>query len=303
MANPPRPTARDFDPRVLQLFDRYVHGDIDRRGFLAGAGRLAIGAAAAAGLLAALTPKFAEAQQIRPDDPRLRTDRIEFDSPEGYGRARGYLARPVGDAPLPAVLVVHENRGLNPHIEDVTRRFALAGFVAFAPDALFPLGGYPGDEDAARAAFQKLDLDRSRQDFLAAARWLQESPSGNGQLGAVGFCWGGAMVNWLATRLPTLAAAAPFYGSAPPLEDVPGIRAEMLHVLAENDERVDAGWPAYEAALQAAGVRYALFRPAGTQHGFHNDTTPRYDADAAAEAWTRTLELFERTLAADDAAA
>jgi carboxymethylenebutenolidase len=194
------------------------------------------------------------------------------------------------------VLVAHENRGLNPHIEDVARRFALEGFVALAPDALFPLGGYPGDEDPARAAFAKLDPAKTREDFLAAADWLRALDGGDAGVGAVGFCWGGATTNFLATRLPWLAAAAPFYGSAPPVEDVPKIRAELLVVLAENDERVNATWPAYADALKAAGKTYALYQPAGTQHGFHNDTTPRYDADAAAEAWARTVALFRRTL-------
>jgi len=198
--------------------------------------------------------------------------------------------------PLPVVLVVHENRGLNPHIEDVARRFALANFIAFAPDALFPLGGYPGDEDAARALFGKLDQAKTKEDFLAAAEMLDGIEGGNRRLGVVGFCYGGGMANFLATRLPKLAAAAPFYGSAAPLEDVPKIKAELLIVLAANDERVNAGWPAYETALKDAGVRYALYQPPETQHGFHNDTTPRYSEAAAREAWSRTIALFERSL-------
>jgi carboxymethylenebutenolidase len=276
-----------------------VHGDIDRRGFLAGAAKLAIGAATATGLLAALTPQFAAAQQIAGDDPRIAASYVEFASPAGHGRGRGYFVRPT-EAPgaLPMVLVVHENRGLNPHIEDVARRFALAGFIAFAPDALFPRGGYPGDEDTARAGFAQLDQDRTRQDFLAAVRFLQTLDSSNGRLGAVGFCWGGATVNWLATELPELAAAAPFYGVAPPSDRVEKIRARMLVVLAANDERVNATWPEYELALKAAGVRYELFQPAGTEHGFHNDTTPRYDEAAATEAWNRTVAMFTSTLAA-----
>jgi carboxymethylenebutenolidase len=194
------------------------------------------------------------------------------------------------------VLVVHENRGLNPHIEDVARRFALEGYVAFAPDALFTLGGYPGDEDAARALFGKLDVGKTRADFLAASEWLCRVDGGDGRWAATGYCWGGGIVNWLATQRPDLAAAAPFYGQAPPLEDVAKIRAELLVVLAAEDERINAGWPAYRAALDAAGTCYSVFQPAGTQHGFHNDTTPRYDAAAAKEAWTRTLALFARTL-------
>jgi carboxymethylenebutenolidase len=297
MANTPRSKASDFDPEVLRLFDQYVHGHIDRRGFLAGAARFAVGATGAASLLAALSPQFAAAQQVKTDDKRLSTRYIEFASPKGYGKARGYLARPAkASGPLPVVLVVHENRGLNPHIEDITRRLALENFIAFAPDALFPLGGYPGDEDAARALFQKLDQARTREDFVAAADMLGGIDGGNGRLGVIGFCYGGGMANFLATRLPNLAAAAPFYGSAPPLEDVPRIKAELLVVLAANDERINAGWPAYEAALKSAGVRYSLYQPADTQHGFNNDTTPRYDEDAAHEAWHRSLELFNRTL-------
>lgn len=298
MSTPPRLTAKDFDPEVLRLFDRYVHGDIDRRGFLAGAAKLAIGASAAAGLLAVLSPRFAAAQQVAPDDPGVRAESVEFASPSGYGTVGGYLVRPAQEhGPTPRVLVAHENRGLNPHIEDVARRFALEGFVALAPDALFPLGGYPGDEDAARAAFAKLDQDKTREDFLAAADWLRALDGGDAGVGAVGFCWGGATTNFLATRLPWLGAAVPFYGTAPPVDDVAKIRAELLVVLADDDERVNATWPGYEAALQAAGKSYALYRPPGTQHGFHNDTTPRYDAEAAKTAWARTVALFRRTLA------
>lgn len=297
MPDIPRSKASDFDPEVLRLFDLYVHGAIDRRGFLAGAARFAVGAAGAAGLLAALNPKFAAAQQVRPDDERLSVQRVEFASPKGYGRGRGYLARPAkAGGKLPVVLVVHENRGLNPHIEDIARRLALENFIAFAPDALFPLGGYPGDEDAARALFAKLDQAKTHEDFLAAADWLGKVDGGNGRMGVVGFCYGGGVANFLATRLPHLAAAAPFYGMAPPSADVAGIKAELLVVLADNDERIDAAWPAYEAALKAAGVRYTLFRPAGTQHGFNNDTTPRYDADAAKLAWSRTMDFFARHL-------
>ncbi|MDR7193199.1 dienelactone hydrolase family protein [Luteimonas terrae] len=296
MTTPPKQTARDFDPDVLALFDEYVHGAIDRRGFLTRAGRIA-GAAGAVGLLAALSPQFARAQQIAPDDARLQTRHVEFDSPKGNGRGRGYLAQPAeAGGPLPVVLVVHENRGLNPHIEDVARRIALEGYIAFAPDALFPKGGYPGEEDAARALFATLDQDRAQQDFLAAAGWLQAIDGGNGRLGVVGFCYGGGMANWLATQLPSLRAAVPFYGPAAPLEDVPKIAAELLVVLASNDARVNAQWPDYEAALKTAGKTFALYQPADTEHGFNNDTTPRYDEAAAKDAWSRMLALFERTL-------
>jgi len=293
----PRHTASDFDPEVLRLFDQYVHGMIDRRGFLSGAARFAVGSAGAAALLAALSPQFAAAQQVKPDDARLSAKYVEFASPEGYGKARGYLARPAkAKGPLPVVLVVHENRGLNPHIEDIARRLALDDFIAFAPDALFPLGGYPGDEDAARELFGKLDQAKTREDFVAAAELLGHVEGGNGRLGVVGFCYGGGIANVLATRLPHLKAAAPFYGVAPLAEDVAKIKAELLVVLAANDDRVNATWPGYETALKASGVHYTMFQPPGTQHGFNNDTTPRYDKDAAAEAWRRTLALFNRTL-------
>ena len=292
-----RLTASDFDPEVLSIFDEYVHGDIDRRTFLERVGRIAVVTATAVALLGALSPRFAEARQVPEDDARLDARHVEFDSPKGYGRGRGYLVRPAAtQEPLPLVLVVHENRGLNPHIEDVARRVALEKFVAFAPDALFPLGGYPGDEDQARTLFQKLDQAKTFEDFVAATRFLRGQPGVRDRLGVVGFCYGGAMANRLAIELPDLAAAVPFYGSAPPLERVDAIRAELLIHFASNDERVNASWPAYEAALRKAGVKYAAHVYPDTEHGFHNDTTPRYDADAAALAWKRTLALFERTL-------
>lgn len=293
----PRPTADDFAPEVLQLFDRYVHGDLSRRGFLEGAQKYATGAAGAAGLLAALSPQFAAAQQVAPDDKRIATRTVEFDSPQGNGKVRGLLALPAGaKGRLPTVLVVHENRGLNPHIEDIARRLAVDGFAAFAPDALFTLGGYPGDEDKARELFGKLDAPKTRADFVAATRWLQALPEGNGRVGVVGFCWGGGISNYLATQLPELAAAVPFYGANPPAEDVPKIKARLRVHYAGNDERINAGAPAYEAALKAAGVRHEIHHYPGTQHGFNNDTTPRYDASAAKLAWQRTLDLFRDTL-------
>ncbi len=299
-----RPSAKDFDPEVMRLFDQYVHGVIDRRGFLAGAGRFAVGAGGVLGLLAALSPQFAAAQQVRPDDSRLVTSHLEFNSPQGNGKGRGYLVRPsAATGPLSVVMVVHENRGLNPHIEDVARRMALEGFIAFAPDALFTLGGYPGDEDAARKLFGKLDQSKTREDFVAAAHMLHGLQGGSGKLGVVGFCYGGAIANLLATRLPDLAAAAPFYGSAPALEDVCCIGAEMLVVLADNDERVNATWPGYRQALEKAGTSHTLFKPSATQHGFHNDTTPRYDEVAAAEAWRLTVDLFDRNLRRGNTAA
>jgi carboxymethylenebutenolidase len=292
-----RKTAHDFDQDLLVLFDAYVHGDIDRRGFLDKASKYAVGGVTAAMLLDQLSPKFAEAQVVSPKDERLKAEFVEVPSPKGYGTARGYLVRPArAEGKLPGVLVIHENRGLNPHIEDVARRLALDNFVAFAPDALFTLGGYPGGEDEARALFPKLDQARVREDFIAAAGWLKARPECTGKYGAVGFCYGGGMVNWLATRLPDLGAGVAFYGSAAPLEDVAGIKAPLMIQSAETDERINAGWPAYEAALKAAGVRYERHLYPGTQHGFNNDTTPRYDAAAANLAWQRTLEFLGRHL-------
>ncbi len=302
----PRLTSKDFPPEVLSLFDRYVHGSLDRRGFLKEASRYAVGALTAAGFLDALSPRFAAAQQVPPGDPRLAVSSVEFASPKGYGKARAYLARPAKEAgghakassKLPVVLVVHENRGLNPHIEDIARRLALEGFIALAPDALFPLGGYPGDEDAARDKFKQLDQAKTREDFLAAAAHARGLPGGNGKLGVVGFCYGGGMAGYLATRLPDLDASVSFYGSAPALEDVPKIKAPLLIHFAATDERINAGWPDYEKTLKASKVRYEAFTYPGTQHGFNNDTTPRYDEAAAKLAWTRTLEFFRANLKA-----
>lgn len=293
----PRKTAHDFDQELLILFDAYVHGLIDRRAFLDKAAKFAVGGVTAAMLLDQLSPKFLEAQVIKPEDPRIKAQHVEYESPKGYGRMRGYLAQPAKPAGrLPGVLVIHENRGLNPHIEDVTRRLALENFVAFAPDALFPLGGYPGDEDKARELFQKLDQSKTREDFIAAFEWLKARPETNGRVGAVGFCYGGGMVNFLATRLPDLAAGVPFYGSSPNVEDVPKIKAPLLVQSAEVDERINASWPAFEAALKGANVRYERFLYPGTQHGFNNDTTPRYDAAAAKLAWERTLAHLNKYL-------
>jgi carboxymethylenebutenolidase len=292
-----RKKASDFDQELLNLFDQYVHGGIDRRGFLDRAGKFAVGGMTAAMLLDALNPAFAEAQQVPKDDKRLQAVYVEYDSPQGSGRMRGYLARPANAAgKLPGVLVVHENRGLNPHIEDIARRLALENFVAFAPDALTPKGGYPGDEDKARELFATLDQAKTREDFVAAAAYLKGRPDCTGKIGVVGFCYGGGIANMLATRLPDLAAAVPFYGNQPPAEDVAKIKAPLLIHYAENDERINAGWPAYEAALKAANVKYTMFKYAGTQHGFNNDTTPRYDEAAAKLAWQRTIGFFDKHL-------
>ena len=293
----PRLTAADFAPEVLALFDRYVHGGLSRRGFLDAAGRYAVGGATAAGLLAALAPDFASAQQVSPTDPRLVATTLAFDSPQGYGKASGYLVKPARAAgDVPAVLVIHENRGLNPHIEDITRRLALAGYVAFAPDALFTLGGYPGDEDKAREQFGMLDPAKVQADFLAAAQLLKTHAGTNGRVGAVGFCFGGGLVNWLATQWPDLNAGVPFYGVAPKLDLVGRIRAPLQLHFAGNDQRVNATWPPYESALKEAHAKYEAFVYPGVEHGFNNDTTPRYDAKAAALAWQRTLAFFAQNL-------
>ena len=297
----PLTKASDFPPEVLSLFDKYVHNVIDRRGFLEGAAKFAAGGLTAAAFLEALSPRFAEAQQVAKTDPRIKAESVEFPSPHGYGKGKGYLVMPARDAAkgatkLPAILVVHENRGLNPHIEDVARRLALEGFITFAPDALFPLGGYPGDEDKGRELFAKLDQAKTREDFVAAAGFLRARPQSNGKLGVVGFCYGGGVANFLATRLPDLNAAVAFYGNAPPLDKVSAIKAALQLHFAENDERINAGWPAYETALKAARIKYEAFHYPGTQHGFNNDTTPRYDPAAAKLAWQRTVAFFGRNL-------
>ena len=292
-----RKTANDFHPDVLKLFDKYVHGDIPRRDFLKSAARFAVGLVTAEGLLEALSPRFAEARQVEHGDPRIKAEYVEIPSPSGYGTVRGYQVRPssVGGR-LPTVLVVHENRGLNPHIEDIARRLALDNFIAFAPDALFPLGGYPGDEDKARELFPKLDQPKTKEDFLAAAAYLKTLPEGNGRVGVVGFCYGGGIANFLATRLPELGAAVPFYGNQPGAEEASKIKAPLLLHYAEKDERITAGWPKYEAALKAAGVKYEAHIYPGVQHGFNNDTTPRYDEAAAKLAWQRTVAFFNSHL-------
>jgi carboxymethylenebutenolidase len=296
---PQRMTAHDFDQELLILFDAYVHGNLDRRGFLNQAQRFAKAGVTAAGLLAALSPDFAAGQQVRPDDPKLKTQRLSYPSPAGSGTMKGYLARPAsaGANKLPAVLVIHENRGLNPHIEDIARRLALDGFMAFAPDALTPQGGYPGDEDKARGLFARLDQAKTEEDFLAGARWLDKRGDASGKLSAIGFCWGGGIVHVLATRMPELDAGVAFYGNTPAPEEAAKVKAALLIQQAAIDERINAAWPAYEAALKAAGVKYMAYRYPGTQHGFNNDTTPRYDAAAAKLAWGRTIPFLQATLA------
>jgi len=291
-----RKTAHDFDQDLLILFDAYVHGGVDRRTFLDRASKYAVGGVTALMLLEQLSPRFLDAQVIKPEDERIQQQYLEYASPNGYGTMRGYFARPVGaTGRAPGILVIHENRGLNPHIEDIARRLAVDGFVAFAPDALFPLGGYPGDEDKAREAFGKLEQPKAREDFVAAAAFLKSRPECTGKIGAVGFCYGGGMVNYLATRMGTeLSAGVAFYGSSPDLADVPKIRAPLMVQSAETDARINASWPAFENALKAARVSYERHLYPGTQHGFNNDTTPRFDAASAKLAWERTVAFFRQ---------
>jgi carboxymethylenebutenolidase len=292
-----RQSAKDFHPEALKLFDDYVHGKLSRRGFLERASQFAVAGATAEGLLLALSPNFALGQQVPPGDARLKAGFVEYPSPEGYGTLRGYLVRPAKPkGKLPTILVVHENRGLNPHIEDIARRLALDDFIAFAPDALFPLGGYPGDEDKARDLFGKLDQTKTHADFIAAAQVLKTLPGGNGKVGVVGFCYGGGIANFLATRIPDLGAAVPFYGAQPSAEDAARIKAPLLLHYAGNDQRITAGWPAYESELKSAKVDYQAFIYPGVEHGFNNDTTPRYDPAAATLAWQRTVEFFNKHL-------
>lgn len=291
-------TAKDFHPAVLGLFDKFVHGDISRRDFLNQAAQYTVAGVTASGLLAALTPNFVQAKQIEETDTRIKTSTLEIESPKGNGKVRGYLASPANaKGKLPTVLVVHENRGLNPHIEDIARRLAVDGFIAFAPDALFTLGGYPGDEDKARELFPKLDQAKTREDFVAAASALKALPQGKGRVGVVGFCYGGGIANFLATSIADLGAAVPFYGGQPSEEDAAKIKAPLLLHYAGQDERINAGWPKYEAVLKANKVDYQAFIYPNVQHGFNNDTTPRFDAEAAKLAWSRTVQFFRQHLA------
>lgn len=289
--------AKDFHPEILRLFDRYIHGFIDRREFLDGASKFAVGSMTAAAILEAFTPNYAFGQQVAKDDARLKTEYLTYPSPQGNGTMRGYFVRPANAAgKLPGVLVVHENRGLNPHIEDVARRVALANFVAFAPDALTPLGGYPGTEEKAAELFGKLDAMKRTEDFIAAANFLKAHASTTGRIGVVGFCFGGGVANMLATRVPDLAAAVPFYGGQPAAADVPKINAPLLIHYGGLDERVNAGWPAFEAALKANKRNYTMHMYEGANHGFNNDTSPRYDKKSADLAWQRTIEFFNKNL-------
>lgn len=301
-----RKKASDFDPELLGLFHRYVHGGLSRREFLDGAAKFAVGGLTVAALWDMLKPNYALAQQVPKEDNRIKAEYTMYPSPKGNssnGTMRGLLARPAKGDKFPAVLVIHENRGLNPYIEDVVRRLAVAGFMAFGPDAIWPLGGYPNvdkygadADDKAREMQKQLDAGRITEDFVAAAEFLLKHPQSTGKLGAVGFCFGGGMVNRLAVRMPQLAAGVPFYGAAPAVEDVPKIKASLLLQFAEQDPNINKRWPEYEAALKTNGVKYEAFTYPQTNHGFHNDTTPRFDEAAAKLAWQRTIEHFNKTL-------
>ena len=294
----PRLTARDFAPELLELYDGYVHGRISRRQFLDRAGTFAVGGMTAVGVLAALGPDYALAQQVQFTDPDIVAEYIHYPSPEGHGQVRGYLVRPAkAEGPVPGVVVVHENRGLNPYIEDVARRVAKAGFVALAPDGLSSVGGYPGNDDQGRELQRQVDPEKLMNDFFAAIEYLLADGRTTGKVGITGFCYGGGVSHAAAVAYPELAAAVPFYGRQAKPEDVPRIKAPLLLHFAETDPNVNATWPAYEAALKAAGTTHEAHVYPGTGHGFHNDSTPRYDEAAAKLAWERTLSWFRRHLA------
>ncbi len=287
-----RKTATDFDPELLDLFDGYVHGAISKREFLDRAARLAVGGLTAAGLLSALSPNYALARQVDPDDPEIVTERLTYSSPDGHGEVAGLMARPAKGGPFGAVLVVHENRGLNPYIEDVVRRVAKAGYLALGPDGLTSLGGYPGNDDDGRALQRQLDRGKLLEDFFAGYEFLVGHPLSSGKVGAVGFCYGGGVCNALAVAYEEMACSVPFYGRQAAAEDVPRIEVPLLLHYAENDKRVNAGWPTYEAALKKHDKTFEAHFYEGANHGFHNDTTPRYDEAAANLAWDRTLDWF-----------
>lgn len=296
-----RKKASDFPQEVLKMFDSYVHGWMSRRDFLDGAAKFAVGGVTAAAMLEALKPNYAYAQQIAKDDPRIKVGYVDYESVNGSGKMRGYMARPANASAKnkrPGVLVIHENRGLNPYIEDVARRLAADGFVAFAPDALAPVGGYPGNEEQAAKMFASLDANKRVEDLLAAVPFIQSRTESNGRYGAVGFCFGGGIVNLMAVRLADMRAAVPFYGTSPTAADAAKIKAPMLIHFASLDERINAGWPAFEDGLKKGGARYQAHFYMDTNHGFHNDTTPRFDQAAARIAWNRTVNFFKENLGA-----
>jgi carboxymethylenebutenolidase len=292
-----RMRASDFPQELLDIFHEYQHGDITRRDFFDRAAKFAVGSLTVTAIWESLRPNYAWAQQVAKDDPRIVTSQETVPSPEGNGSIKGYLARPAqATGKLPSVLVIHENRGTNPYIQDVTRRLAVLDFMAFAPDGLTSVGGYQGDDEKAAAAFRTRDQAKLMPDFVASARWVRARPESSGKLGAIGFCYGGEVVNQLAVRLPELDAAAPFYGRQPSADEVPKIKARLLLQYAGNDSFINPGIPAFEAALKANAKAYELYVYEGTQHGFHNDTTPRYDEAAAKLAWQRTVDFFNGAL-------
>jgi carboxymethylenebutenolidase len=292
-----RKTAEEYPQELLDLFHEYQHGDMDRRRFLNSIGKFAVGGLTAAAIFESLTPNYVWAQTVDPQDKDLRVGYETVDSPAGNGSIKGYLVRPAKGKKFPSVLVIHENRGLNPYIEDVARRLGKAGYMAFAPDGLASVGGFPGTDEKGAELFRKVDGKKMTEDFVASAMWLKKRPDSTGKLGAVGFCFGGGIVNQLAVRLgKDLNAGVAFYGRQPGADDVPKIQAPLMLHYAGNDEGVNSGIPAFEAALKANKKKYEIFMYEGKQHGFHNDTTPRYDAAAAKLAWDRTLEFFKKNL-------
>ncbi|WP_442593498.1 YghX family hydrolase [Parapusillimonas sp. JC17] len=292
-----RLTAKDFAPELLELYDHYVHGKITKREFLSRAGKFALGGLTASALLASLRPNYALAQQVSFTDPDIVAEYISYPSPQGNGQVRAYLVKPAkAEGKPPAIVVVHENRGLNPYIEDVARRVAKAGFIALAPDGLTSQGGYPGNDDRGRELQQKVDPVKLMNDFFAAVEFMAAYEGASGKVGITGFCYGGGVANAAAVAYPELGAAVPFYGRQAKPEDVPRIKAPLLLQFAENDPNVNQTWPAYEAALKQHGKTYEAYIYPGTNHGFHNDSTPRYDKAAADLAWSRTLDWFNRYL-------
>jgi len=292
-----RKKASDYPQELLDIFHEYQHGDISRRDFMDRIKKFAVGGVTTAAIYESLKPNYAWAQQVPKEDSRIKTSYDTVPSPQGNGSIKGYLAKPASAAgKVPAVIVIHENRGLNPYIEDVARRFAVANFIAYAPDGLTSVGGYPGDDEKGAAKFREVNGPKMLEDFVAAASWLKSHPQSSGKIGAIGFCFGGGIVNQLAVRMPDLGAGAPFYGRQPSAEDTAKIKAPLMLHYAGNDPGVDQGIPAFEAALKANNKKYEVFVYDGAQHGFHNDTTPRYDEKAAKLAWQRTLEFFNKSL-------
>jgi len=292
-----RKTADQYPQELLDLFHEYQHGDMDRRAFMNSIAKFAVGGLTVAAIFESLKPNYAWAQTVKADDPDIKVGYETVQSPQGNGSIKGYLARPAKGKKFPAIIVIHENRGLNPYVEDVSRRLAKQGYLAYAPDGLTSVGGYPGDDEKGAAAFRQVDGKKMFEDFVAAAEWLKKRPDSTGKLGAIGFCFGGGVVNQLAVRLgKDLNAGVAYYGAQPGAADVPKIQAALMLHYAGNDQRIDAGIPAYEEALKANNKKYEIFKYDGTQHGFHNDTTPRYDATAAKLSWDRSLEFFKKNL-------